>query len=242
MKQIAWIAALLLLATPALAEEEGSRNATAVEILKKVDATIKGVDAVSYEAKVVPTGVATNFAAEAEGKAYLEGWSGNLPAVWYSQVKATRDGETVEVSGGGDGDTFYVIDHGTKKGYEDMDPGVLGQTGQAMQAIAMAEFVHNAPYDDELGADTVELLEEAEVNGVACHQVRVVYSGGQGESIWFFSKEDNLPRRRLRKFNFNGEGTIDLVVSNVQVNPKFDRSLLKMKLPEGYEQIDDFAP
>lgn len=241
MKRIAVVCmATVLLAVPTLAED-GGREA-ALEILKKVDSTIKAVSSVSYEAYSVPTGSATNFAQEAEGKAFLQGWAGGLPEMFYANVKTSRDGDPVEVTGGGDGDSFYVIDHGTKKGYEDMDPGVLGTTGQALQSINMAEFVHDAPYDDELGAENIELLEEAEVNGEACHQIRVVYSGGQGESIWYFSKKDYLPRRRLRKFNFNGEGTIDLVVSNITVNPEFDRSLFKMKLPEGYEAIDDFAP
>jgi len=138
---------------------------------------------------------------------------------------------------------YFLIDHATRKAYADMDPGVLGSSGQAIAGFGMVEFVHDAPFDDELGAETVELLEEAEVAGEPCHHVRVVYSGGQGESIWFFSKNDYLPRKRIRVFSTErGEGAIETTVAKLEVDPELKPGMFEFELPEGYEQVDDFAP
>jgi len=150
----------------------------------------------------------------------------------------------MEVTGGGNGDMFFLIDHGAKKAYEDMDPGVMGTTGRSLQAAGMLEFVHNAPFDDELNAEGVELEGEETVAGEPCHKIHVKYAGGAGESIWFFSKNDYLPRRRVQIFNIpgQGEGTLEITITKLEVNIEPEDDLFSMKLPEGYEQIDDFAP
>ena len=107
----------------------------------------------------------------------------------------------------------------------------------------MAEFVADNPFDDEIGAETVELQGEEEVGGEPCYKIRVVYGAGQGESIWFFSKNDYLPRKRIQVFETpQGEGTIERTITDVKVDPQIDPSLFTLKLPDGYEQIDDFAP
>ena len=54
----------------------------------------------------------------------------------------------------------------------------------------MIEFVADKPFDDELGAEGLELLGEETVGEEACYQIHVKYGGGQGESTWFFSKKD----------------------------------------------------
>ena len=53
-----------------------------------------------------------------------------------------------------------------------------------------------------------------------------------------------LPRRRLQKFTVpgQGEGALEINLSNLVINPELDPALFRMKLPAGYEQIDDFAP
>ena len=124
-----------------------------------------------------------------------------------------------------------------------MDPAVLGTTGQALSNIGLMEFVHSDPFSDELTADTVEYLGEVTVGDEPCHKIHVVYSGGRGKSTWFFSKNDHLPRQRIRYFETpQGDGTVTITVSQIEVNPKIDPADYTMQLPEGYEQIDDFAP
>ena len=88
------------------------------------------------------------------------------------------------------------------------------------------------------------LREDEVVGGEPCYQIHVSYGGGAGESTWFFSKKDYLPRRRVRHFTVpeQGEGTLEIDVSQLEVNIEPDEGLFRLKLPEGYEQIDDFAP
>jgi len=250
MKQLTCLMLGLCLAGFVLAEEETAEKAApqrdpqAMEILQKADAAIKAIDSVSYHCKSTPTGMATNFFRPAEGSVMMSGWNAGLPQSFFSRVNTSDgDGDAIEIEGGGDGETFFIIDHGTKKAYEDMDPGVFGSTGQALQALAMMEFVHDAPFDDELGADTVTLLGEEQIGDEACFKIHVVYSGGQGESTWLFSKNDFLPRGRIQIFRGpQGEGSVERYITDLEASPAMTASTFRMKLPEGYEQVDDFAP
>ena len=225
--------------------EEPTRSPEALSILEKADQAVKAVHSVRCRISSAPTGVATNFVQAAEGTSVMVGWNGRGPEKFYANVETTdREGQPVQVTGGGNGDMYFLIDHTAKKAYEDMDPGVMGSSGRTLLGAGMLEFVHDAPFDDEIGAESVVLLEEQEVGGEPCYQIQVKYGRGNGESIWFFSKKDYLPRRRVRIFNIpeQGDGKIEINVSKLEVNIEPDEDLFRMKLPEGYEQIDDFAP
>ena len=244
---LAGLAVLLsagLLAPAAWAEGEES-SAKALEILKKADAAIKKVEAVRFESKVEPTGLATNFIAPAEGGGVMSGWNGQFPDYFHVKVETKRPGdeEAVTLEGGGTPETYFLIDHGTKKAYEDMDPGVFGSSGNALNTLGMMEYVHDTPFDDEIGADEQTYDGKETVAGVSCHKVTVVYGGAMGKSTWYFGADDYLPRRRIRHFQSpRGTGAIDIVLTRIETNPEIDPSVYTMKLPEGYEQIDDFAP
>ena len=94
-----------------------------------------------------------------------------------------------------------------------------------------------------MNGDVVELVGKETVGGEECYAVHVVYTGGQGETTWYFSTKDFLPRRRIRHISGQqGEGTIENVITDLKVSPKVEDALFTLNLPEGYEQIDDFAP
>lgn len=229
-------------------EEKASteaKSAEAIEILKKVDATIKAVDSVRYDVKTTPEGIATDFVSAVQGTTIMEGWNGNVPDRFHTHVKTTKTGtdEPLELTGGGDGETYFIINHTTKKAYEDMDPAVMGSAANTLRAAAMVEFVHDTPFDDELHADEVELQGIEKIGNEKCYKIHVVYAGGQGSSTWYFSKKDYLPRRRTRHIDVpQGSGSIEVVITNLETNPEVSADLYKLKLPEGYEQIDDFHP
>jgi len=221
-----------------------AKSPEAIEILKKVDAATKAVDSVRYQARSTPTGAALNFAGVSEGTVVMEGWNGRTPEKFRIDAKTKRPGNeaTVELSAGGNGETYFLIDRSTKKAYEDMDPQVMGRTGQSLMGLVMAEFVHDAPFDDELNAENVQLAGKETVDGEECFKIDVVYSPQQSSS-WFFSTKDYLPRRRIQKFTTpQGEGTIDRTISALEVAPKLDSSIYALVLPEGFQKIDDFAP
>ena len=235
-------------ATESVAEtaETEMEDSEAVKLLKKVDAAIKAVRSVRYKSTAKPHGVVTNFISASEGQGIMSGWSGNGPEKFFGHVKATKPGtgEPMEVAGGGDGKTYFLIDHQAKKVYQDMDPGVMGSSRNALRSIGMAEFVHPAPFDDEIGAETAEIQGTETVAGTLCHKVHVVYRGGGGESTWYFSTEDLLPRRRIRHFDIpgQGQGTLEITITDLEIDPEVDAETFQVKLPEGYEKVDDFAP
>jgi hypothetical protein len=82
------------------------------------------------------------------------------------------------------------------------------------------------------------------VRGEECHKVYVEYGAGRGKSTWLFAKSDYLPRRRVQHFTIpeQGDGTFEIEVTKLEIDPEIDPTVFKMVLPEGYEQIDDFAP
>jgi outer membrane lipoprotein-sorting protein len=245
-KRIVATVAFTLLGAAAFAQETPpARSPEALEILKQVDATIKKIDAVRLEASVTPSGAATQFLPASEGVTVLIGWKGNLPEKFWGEVTVRRAGSTEpeKVTGGGDGESYFLIDHKNRKGYEDIDPGVMGSGGRAVMGVAMLEFVHPTPYDDELNGEKVELLGTEKVGDEECDKIAITYAGGQGTSTWFFSRKDHLPRRRTRGFTTpQGDGAIDTVIKKIEIDPKVDASLFKMQLPEGYAKINDFAP
>ncbi len=241
----------LLLIGSAVAEETAEKSAEkpaedtsseAREIIRKVDDAIKAVNGVRYRALSLPTGLATNFVNGGEGTAIMIGWTGSNAQMFYADITSEKDGAKRRLTGGGDGDTYFIIDHENKKAYEDMDPGVMGSIGSAVQSLGMIEFVHDAPFDDELNAEKLELLGVEKFAGVDCFKIKVDYGPGQ-QSTWFFSTEDYLPRKRIRHFQMpEGDGSFEQMVMDLEIDPKVDPSLFKLKLPEGYELIDDFAP
>ena len=126
MKRLIVPFVLLLVASASLAGDEAAAEDSPdpIEILKKVDAAIKTVNAVSYSAKSTPSGIAVNFVSPAEGSAVLVGWNEawGMPEKFRVHLETTPPGseEQVELTGGGDGDMFFLIDHTGKKVYEDV--------------------------------------------------------------------------------------------------------------------------
>jgi outer membrane lipoprotein-sorting protein len=238
----------LVAGLPLVAQDEAAetgKDAEGIEILKKVDAAIKKVSSVRYTAEAAPGGVAVNFTSPGKGSAVLSGWTGQVPEKFLIEAETKMPGsdETIKITAGGDGGMYFLIDHASKKVYQDMDPAVLGSSASLLFGFAVIEFVHNAPFDDELNAEKVELQGTEKMGDEDCYKVHVVYAGGQGQSTWYFSKSDYLPRGRIQHFSTpQGDGSIERKIFDLKVDPKVDASLFAMKIPEGYEQIDDFAP
>ena len=237
----------LCLAVPAQAEEEtnGRKSPKAVEILKKAIAAAKEVHSVRYTIKTTAFGVASSFAPQLEGEAVLVGWNGTEPEKFFTRVKTkSRSGEPVDVTAGGDSDMYFLIDHTSKKAYEDFDPDVMGSNASPVWIATMWEFVHDAPFDEQMEGETIGFEGEESVDGEDCYKIRLEDYGGRVESTWYFSKKDYLPRKRVQHYDFPsyGKGSIEISVSDLELEPELAADLFKMKLPDGYEQIDDFAP
>lgn len=251
MRTTTWLSLTLIgvLATSALALDDKDKDkksdkpaagemTDAKEILKKADAATKEVKAARYVGTFKGIGANAARVPTVEGPAMIKGWDGGRP----THIKATM---TVEMPGqpkeectiGADGENFYLIDPQTKTVYADIDPAVLGRRGQLAQVMMMLEFVHPAPFSDELNG-TAELQGSEKVNGEDCYKIHVKYvvEGGP-EATWYFSKKDFLPRRVDR----DTQG-YSLEIERLEADPKLGDDAFKLKVPEGYKKTDDFAP
>lgn len=219
----------------------------ALEILKRVDAATRAVHGVRYDATLFGTGALADRVPSMTGQVAFAGWDGSAPDKFYCHARGKRAGsdEPIEVTAGGNGDLFFVVDHPNRTAYEDIDPAVLGRTGGTARALMMIEFVHDTPFSDEINGDTQELRGSKMIGDEDCYEVRVVYAGGRGEAIWHFSKRDFLPRGRLdivRDPSGEQVGAQQRFVTSLVVDPDLEESLFKLQLPEGFARSDDFAP
>ncbi len=232
-----------LLALPALVNAEDMTDAT--EILRKVDAASLKVKSATYHVTFEGTGDLAARAGKFSGTYTIEGWAESGPKRWFAKVEGTMPGSTdvLKFEAGGNGESYFLIDHQKKKAYEDMDPEVLGSVSRIFMAGLVSEFVHPTPFTQEIEGDKRELKGTKVVNKEPCYEIHVIYAGGMGEAIWGFSKADFLPRSRLDVFKREGmDGGQSKVLSELKIDPKLDDMMFKLQLPEGYEKIDDFAP
>ncbi len=252
MKRTMCLMLTVVFSLPALAEEPAEKKAKAgltdpVEILKKVDAAARAVKVVKYTAKSKGLLGAEARTPTVEGTVILSGWTNNSVEEWYYEVKVQRPGSTEveELSAGSDADMFFLVDKAAKKAYEDIDPAVLGsRAGIMRRGMTMAEFVHPTPFSHEINARSQELKGITKIGDEECYEIHVVYAQGNQESVWFVSTKDYLPRRRDSIFiGRDGErqGT-QIVLTSLEVDPKFTKSPFKLELPEGFTKTDDFAP
>jgi len=216
-----------------------------VEILKKVDAAAKAVKSVKYKATFKGLEATAARLPEVEGTVVISGWAGGGPEKFLYEAKVKRPGssEVTQITAGGDGEEFFVIDHANKTAYVDIDPAVLGRTGQMAAVLLTVEFLHPTPFNDEINGQKQELKGSKTIGGEDCYEVYVVYATGQ-EALWHFSKKDFLPRARRDSFaQQDGQrGAQQRILTDVVVDPKFEKDPFKFELPEGYTKTDDFAP
>jgi len=222
-----------------------------LEILKKADAAAKTVKSVKYHVVIEPSGAAEQFGGKAEGDVIMSGvlTDGGRPTIekYYVELKvqAPNSGEIRHISGGTDGEDFYVVHHAEKTAYQDIDPAVMGRAGRTLTAGFMIEYLLDGPFDDEMNGRAREFKGIKKVAGEECYVVHVVYQNEQApQATWHFSVKDLLPRCRVDEYTLQdgSKGAIRKTISKLEVNPKLAPDAFKLKLPEGYTQTDDFAP
>lgn len=246
MKRLAILAAVLLATASSGVLAEGTDDGK--EILKKVDATSKAVMAVSYSGSYKAEGALASRIPTLEGKVMVLGpVEGGVPKKFRIEAKVTApdSSETKSLVVGSDGENFYLIDRTAKTVYEDIDPAVIGRTGQRVMGLVMQEFLHPTPFSDEINAKS-EMKGTAKVGDEECWKIFVDYgtaAGGQ-TAMWYFCKKDNLPRQvdRTRSSQSGEKTTTFQVVTNLKADPKFKDGAFKVVVPEGYTKSDDFAP
>jgi len=121
----------------------------------------------------------------------------------------------------------------------------MGSHRRAVFSSIVFELQHPEPFSEEIASPVHELQGVTEIDGEACYQVRVVYdSEGSNESIWYFSQNDFLPRRRESRFTMgDGErGGLLYTIRNLVTEPELDPHVFASTLPEGYSKKSEPAP
>ncbi|MCO6436265.1 MAG: hypothetical protein J5J06_04170 [Phycisphaerae bacterium] len=233
---------------PPKVQRDEAKHQEAVELLKKVDAAAKAVETCRYDSTWKPTGFLAERMGSASGRVLLgakvESAGGAHKMKVTTKIQRTPSAEVAEYTTGFDGDEFYLIDPTSQKVHADIDPGVVGTDGQNARAIVMQEFAHPTPFSDEINSDSAEILRKEMFDGQECSVVHVVYAGGRGEAVWWFSNKDYLPRQREQLFkNPDGErGSWVLTITNLEIAPEWQDKAFALVVPEGYKKTDEFAP
>lgn len=210
----------------------------ALQIIRKADQAVRAVHSVRYDVTMVPDKAASPFVPKAEGTVALSGWGIGTTQRFRYDIRAQRLGskDTIDITVGGDGHQFFRADHNKKKVWLGRDRSILGASGRTTSPVNMKEYVHPIPFRDELTARSHTLLEPRTVAGEPCYSVKVVYERRTEEAIWYFSKNDFLPRgvKRITRSLGGERRTWEVLVSNLRVNPKFDAGAFTYEPPAGY--------
>jgi len=216
------------------------------EILNKANDATKQTKIVSYNATFKATGAVEAKSPAVSGSVIMTRMKNNAPENFFVKGKVQEPGssDVKEVTAGGNGEKFFVIDMQSKKAYEDIDQAVMGKTGRPLTRLFMLELVHPAAFDDEIKGETKELKGSAKVGDVDCYQIYVKYAQPDLEANWYIAKSDFLPRKveRIFKTQDGEKAGMDLTISDLNTSPKTDADTFKLKLPEGFTKVDDFAP
>lgn len=215
-----------------------------VEILKKVDAATRAVKSVKFNVSADGSSARSH---KIKGSIIMTGYADGAPEKYFFElsVELPDSADTRRVTGGTDHDMYFIVDHKSKKAYEDLDPAVMGSAGRLFRQATMIEFLHEAPFSDEINGKNQELKGSEKIGDEDCYVVYVEYAGVQNRSAtWSFSKKDFLPRRRIDAFTSRDGNptTTRKTITELVVDPKIDEKVFKVNLPAGYTKTDDFAP
>ena len=207
-------------------------------ILDAADQAAKRVQSVLYEAETQASGALRDVLPRLKGRVLLmRGPSDAAPRVRVdvdvSAAANPTDARKLQVAC--DGQAVTIVDHGRKAYGRETLP-----RGQALlnpvAAIVLREFVAGAPFADEIKAKSLRYERTEDVGGVACDVLFVEYvDDNASTALWYFGKEDHLPRRVDRTMNSaNGPTTMSLLLAGLQLNPKLDPDALQLVRPAGY--------
>jgi len=222
-----------------------------VEILKKADAACKALKSIKYEVAREGEGDLAARVARLQAEVIQAGASPGgekaQAAKFVIDARYARPGqsEIQRVTAGSDAETFFVIEHAKKLAHEDIDPAVMGVTGSGLVRAMFIEFMHTAPFNDEIIGKSRELKGSKAIGGVDCYEVHVVYQADEAPAAtWFFAKTDFLPRCRVDEYKLpdGTKGLLRKTITKLEADPKLPDDAFKLKLPEGYTKTDDFAP
>ena len=238
------ILVFLISATPLLADDNaGARDGK--RILTQSREAIRNARMLRYEGDYRVTGYIKQWVQDIQGTAIVGQISKHdVPRFRIELEQKEEDSEeAVRYVVGSDGDKYFLVDEKAKTVYADMDPAVLGSNSRAFRRVLLPELSEKEPFQEALESETISVGDSESVAGEDCHVV-VIKNESPPDVMWWISKKDQLPRRvrRLYKNAEGEEGTTELTLRALEVNPRLRENPFLIPEPEGFKRTDDFAP
>lgn len=216
----------------------------AKQILLRSREAVSKTKAVRYQADYKATGYVKQWVKDVRGTVLIgEKAKFDVPRYFLDVTMAGEEGaEPTRRTIGCDGNEYYIINESTKMVHADLDPAVLGRNSRSFQRVVLPEFGDDEAFKDALESKSMECADAESVEGEDCDVV-VIKGDSPVETRWWISKKDNLPRRvlRLYKDEEDGEGTTELTLGALTVNPPIHDDPFRVRVPEGYSKTDEFA-
>jgi hypothetical protein len=149
--------------------------------------------------------------------------------------------ESVRVTGGSDGNKYYLIDPAAKTVHCDFEFGIFGRFAQAVYGGLVAEFLIDEPFDSEIECPDKILKGIVDVEGEPCYKIVIRYANEQNtETTWWISTRDYMPRKRTDISDMeNGErGGRTYTLTDVVVNPPLKSNSFTLEVPEGFMETN----
>ena len=96
----------------------------------------------------------------------------------------------------------------------------------------------------EINGDAQLITGSKMVGDEECHEMRIIYSGGRGEAVWWFSKRDFLPRgvQRILVSPSGKRAIQQWLITDLLVDPELSEETFLFPVPEGYTKTNRPAP
>lgn len=219
-----------------------------IVILRRAAEAAKAGAVIQYKTSVQPFGTTKPVPPRLEGTVLFSGWKDKDPEKFRYDITILP----MEASGGSkitigsDGTVFYVIDHDQKKVYSGLSFNVFGGFTNAYASFPITELVRAKPFEFEINSGGVSLVGGKKVGTEDCYEIDVKYGAKvtQDLALWFISKKDYLPRR-LDKVNIRGDGKRlgrQVMLSDIVINPPLPADAFALKIPAGYQKLEQPAP
>lgn len=233
---------------PALGKAAGADQPEVMEVLEKADDASKAVKAVSYDAEFYRTGHDAESVPRITGTAKLREARQSLLGRLTGQSKGSSclrieyefkdpgSKKRRRVVVASNGKVVCQLDEDKRVLVQGELPGawkLLGRKG--MHPLYMREYIHPAPFHDELTGKIARHEGITKVGDIECHTIYIMYSNNS-ESRWYFGTEDYLPRRVDRIYSKGGfKWDLVLVVTNLNTEPELDDDDFFIECPEGFK-------
>ncbi len=210
-------------------------------ILEKAGDVLKGLEALSFNAELTPTGAAAEHVPHIKGTVIQarikDGLKMNVKGSFKDESNEDQAFQMIA-----DGDKVASV-NAEKKEFTigNMPDGMMLMNPGGM--LVMQRMGSNDPFEHEVD-EKLTLEAEQSVDGVACHVIRVDYEDERaGMGRFFIGKADHVIRRVDRvRGKGDEEGKVTLVTSGLKTNPKIDADTFSMAAPDGYKEVKFKAP